>query len=550
MKSIKKIVEDSVQNNKDEIVNQIHKKRMPLIINILKTINKKKNKIVIKGFCLIKIFGTNEHDTDHIKVLINNEEYKIKFKIKNGIPFIKKYRFNLYKIEIPLKKIIKMDIQNKIQIAYKDLNYGRIIYNCFDLLKGKNKNSKIIHHNDKSIYLRQTPKNTMYLTIREENKYDYLKGKIKILSGYILSKFLIKKDILLFFEKESSRYEESASVVYEKLIDEGYQNAYYILNKDNPKYKNLHSKYKKNIIFKDSLKHIIYFFKCQKFIGSEDIAHSMQLRIANKLVIDKYNKKNIMYVFLQHGVMYMVSLNSDLRTGFSLKNIKLHRIVTSSKEEAKHFIDLGGFKEENLYICGLPKFDKAIKSEAADKIVIMPTWRRWEANEASIDYENTKYYKMIQRIFNSVPKNLKDKVIILPHPLMLKEIKHNKEYKKYIPSGDFTYDDILKECKLLITDYSSIAYDAFYRGSNVIFYWEEKEECMKKYGENTILMLNDSNCFGDICYNIEELSEIIEKNYNNIQNENYKKKFKKIVQFDDNKNTERLIELLKKDQVL
>jgi len=41
------------------------------------------------------------------------------------------------------------------------------------LKTGKYRNSNIILLNNLSIYLRQTIKNTMYLTVRETNKYDY-----------------------------------------------------------------------------------------------------------------------------------------------------------------------------------------------------------------------------------------------------------------------------------------------------------------------------------------------------------------------------------------
>ena len=390
----------------------------------------------------------------------------------------------------------------------------------------------------------------MYLTIRETNKYDYLNGKIKVFLSYILSKIYLKKDIILLYEKECSRYEESASILYEKLIDQHYNNAYFIINRDNQVLKTLSKKYKKNIIYKDSLKHLIYFFKCRKFLATESLDHGLQLRIANRFVFKKLRSKNISYVFLQHGVMYMISLDSDLRTGFRKQDCKLHKIIVSSNLEAKHFTDLGGFDIEDLYICGLPKFDKAVRNKTADKIVIMPTWRRWEVNLASTDYEKTKYFKMIKRIINGIPKELRDKVIMLPHPLMLQVIKNNEKYKKYIPSGDFTYDEILKNCSILITDYSSISYDAFYRGANVIFYWEEKDECLEKYGENTKLMLNEKNAFGDIAYNKKEISELIKNNYMTNQRKKYINRYKKIVEFSDNKNTERLIRMLKKDNVL
>lgn len=561
-RKVSQISEDELDENEvvediEEIVEnpdgtkKKRRKKLPLIINIFKNIKKKNNDVVISGLCLVKILGTKEHETDALKLQIGEEIFDIDFKIKNGIKFMRNYRFNFYKIKLPLDKVVNMDIQNKLMVLYKDFKPGRILYSVFNYTKGKNKVSKIVIHNNRSIFLRQTVKNTMYLTVREVTPYDSVWGDMKLGFGWLLSKLMLfKKDFILLFEKEASRYEESASVVFEKLIDMGYKNVYYIIDKGNIKLHEIDEKYKKNIIYKNTLKHIMYFFKCKKFVGTEALGHAMQLRVANKLVLDKLKSKDIMYVFLQHGVMYMVSLSSDLRTGFKKMDIKLHKIVTSSEEEANHFIELGGFKREDLYVCGLPKFDTAVRHDDADKIVIMPTWRRWEANEASINYENTKYYKMIKRIVETIPKKLQDKVIILPHPLMLKEIKNNKEYKNYIPEGDFTYDDILKDCRLLITDYSSIAYDAYFRGSNVIFYWEEKEECMEQYGANAKLMLNDENVFADVCYNTKDLSKVIEKNYNNQQDPKNKKKYKKIVQFDDRKNTERLIEMLIEDGIL
>jgi len=390
----------------------------------------------------------------------------------------------------------------------------------------------------------------MYLTVRETNMYDNFKGKLKIFVGFILSKIYPKKNIILLYEKECQRYEESASILYERLIDNGYDNAYYIINKDNPRLSKINSKYKQNFIYKDSLKHIIYFFKCKKFLSSESLDHAIQLRIANKRVQKKFNSKNLQYVFLQHGVMYMVSLSSDLRIGFRKKDMKLHKIVVSSKLEAQHFIDMADFKMEDLYICGLPKFDKAIRYNDADKIIIMPTWRRWEVNEATIDFKNTKYFKMIERIISGIPKEYHNKIIILPHPLIVSVLKNNPKYRKYLPNEDTTYDDILKTCSLLITDYSSISYDAFYRGSNVIFYWEEKDECMKKYGENAKLMLDEKSAFGDVVYSKDGLKKVFNDNYLKVQKEKYKNRYKKIVEFFDGKNTDRLIKMLKKDKFL
>lgn len=134
----------------------------------------------------------------------------------------------------------------------------------------------------------------------------------------------------------------------------------------------------------------------------------------------------------------------------------------------------------------------------------------------------------------------------MPHPLVLESLKNSK-LSKYI-LDDFSYDDVLAYTKVLITDYSSIAYDAFYRGSNIIFYWEEKEYCMEQYGGH--LMLNDSNAFGEICYNQQELKSIIENEYKSGHKAENIAKYRKIVKFYDNRNTHRLIGFLKKDKII
>ncbi|HHX67935.1 MAG TPA: hypothetical protein GX708_07775, partial [Gallicola sp.] len=445
--------------------------------------------------------------------------------------------------------LLKADIQNKIVVKYEGY-IGRILYNVLDYKKGKYRNSRVIINKGSSLYFRQTIKNTMYLTVREPNIYDSKLAKLKVAISKVMSKFVLNNNIILLYEKNANSYEESASILYEQLIDEGYTNCYYILDKNNSKFKELNNKYKKNIINKNSFKHLIYFFKSEKFIGTETLTHVIQLRVANRNINRKLNSKNISYVFLQHGIMYMISLDSEMRTGFHKKNYKLHRVVASSKLEAKHFVELGGFNKSDIYITGLAKFDKNHKNKTADKIVVMPTWRRWELNEARQDFTKTGYHNMIETIIDSIPIDLLQKTIVLPHPLIINYFKESNSNLKYYLPKEISYNEILKDCKLLITDYSSISFDAFYRGSNVIFYWRDKEKCLRMYGDKTKLLLNKENVFGDICYTKKELATSIINSYTNEQQLKHKKRYEQIVEFDDNKNTQRIIQKLKEDKVI
>lgn len=391
----------------------------------------------------------------------------------------------------------------------------------------------------------------MYFTVRNRNLTDSGLEQVKLNLAYCAAKVLPKKNILILYEKNCSRYEESASVLYERLWDKGYRNAYFIIDRKYPHIDSIPEKYRSNLIFKGTFKHYLYFFKATTFLGSETLVHAIDLRVANKHVTKKMNSKDLTYVFLQHGVMYMVSLDAETRDFFGANGkLSKYRVVTSSQKEADHFIELGNYEPSCLYVCGLPKYDKNQWNTDADKIVIMPTWRSWEYNDVRFDFQDSKYYQMITRIFQAIPEEYQDKVIILPHPLFFDAVKEAEfDLKKYFNSNT-KYDEILRNTKVLITDYSSIAYDAFYRGANVIFYWEEKEECLKNYGKSAKLMLNETNVFGDVCYKKEDLEKVIEKNYVDGQTPQHRDNYQQIVEFNDGKNTERLIDMLIKDEII
>ena len=537
----------------------------PIMGLITRNIREEDDRLIVSGLCVLKfskkkkIIDTNKLRLD---VPVRKDAAIVSFGKRFGAFLPKGCRINSYRMEFDIAAVKDFDIQNKLLLVFSDDDgreyEGRVLFDVADLRRGKNKNSEIFVHDGVSIYFRQNIHNTMFLTVRDTNQYDFPEGQKRIERAAKKAESLRDEDIILFFEKKCSKYEESAAVLYEKLIDMGYENAYFIVDKSIPAIEKLDEKYKKNLIDKDSDKHLEYFFASNKFISTETIEHALQLRIASKEAQDKINTntQDMMYVFLQHGPTYMVSLNMDLRNGFRKKeNYKLHKTVVSSELEAKHFIELGGMSRDDLYITGMAKFDRSYRHEGADRIIIMPTWRRWETNQARDDITQTNYYKMVKLMYDSVPDDLKDKVIILPHPLMAERFagitddSEDADLSKHILLAD-SYDEVLRDCDMLITDYSSISYDAYYRGANVVFYWAEKDECMTHYGEGTHLMLNLDNVFGPVAMNGEELEKHVKECYGREQRPEDLKRYRKIIEFHDNKNTERIIEHLKKDGVI
>ncbi len=468
--------------------------------------------------------------------------------------------FGIYTLKIPMSEAINFPATSNVTVSYKNhlglwvqchTVYFAPLGNMFLGLRGP---MNVDEETQTVAIFRQSKRNRLNVYVRSVNVTDKFSHRIKQLFAYIVA-FLWHtekaKKLVLLYEKNSSKYEESASVLYEELIDSGNENAYFIVTRDYEFLDRVPEKYRKNLVYKYTFKHYLYFFKSKTFIGTEAIAHAIDLKTFNVLALSKVGSKNLNYVFLQHGVMYMVSLDSESRGMFSRKRLNgKYRVVVSSQAESDHFTTLGRHLEEDIYITGLPKFDRNQYNENADKIVIMPTWRPWEINTARTDFTDTPYFKMIMRIYESVPEALKDKVIILPHPLILNELSKLSGSVSEKMVIDARYDDILKDTAVLITDYSSIAYDAFYRGARVVFYWEEKDYCMSQYGPSTKLMLNEKNVFGDYCYSTDGLGDIIEKNFKNPQTDEQKEKYSYLVNFHDNKNTQRLIDFLKRDGII
>ncbi len=487
---------------------------------------------------------------------VGEHTYKPRFFGKNKRSYSHK---GIYLLSIPVEDMLNNSAKESVFMCFDYegrrvdgvIRYFSPMKNLFIGLRGPMN----VHKKTQTVAVfRQLQGNELIVYVRSKNKTDKIIERIKQTIAFGISLLWDSKKskkLVLLFEKNSSKYEESASVLFEELINSGYNNAYFIVDKKYEYLDRIPEKYRKNIIYKYSFKHYLYFFKAKTFIGTEAIAHAFDLKTCNILPLYKISRKNLNYVFLQHGVMYMVSLDSESREMFKRKELTgKYRVVVSSKAESDHFTTLGRHLEEDIYISGLPKFDRNTLNADAEKIVIMPTWRPWEINTARADFAESPYFKMLMKLYDNVPDELKDKVIILPHPLVVNELsKASAEVAGKVLLGA-RYDDVLREARLLITDYSSIAFDAFYRGSNVIFYWEEKDYCMAQYGPSTKLMLNEENVYGDFFYNEEGLTESIAFNYSNPQTEEHKKRYSRLVDYHDGKNTQRLIEFLKNDKII
>lgn len=492
---------------------------------------------------------TGALDYDDLSIGIGEKQYALDAFPRGGlrIPGKRNIRIGFYKVRLPLGDLEALPTQTGLRLIYsgpEDAWFDvPLAYAGLSQLR-LHRHGRLfpLHDGASRAVVRQTGSGRMYLTLRETNVTDSLGSTVKIFAAR-LAALIPSKEKVLLYEKKSSRYEESASVVFESLVDSGRDDVFFIL--DPAKLDDVPEKYRSRIIPRFSFKHFYYFFTARTLIGTELAVHAAELRTINRLLLSRLRSPKLRFVFLQHGVMYMVALSSKQR-GFFRAGAgfpKHAKIVCSSELEKRHFVEQAGFRPEDLYVCGLPKFDHAALAPGADRILIMPTWRPWEYNAVRTDAERSGYVVMLRQMYDAVPEHLKDRVWILPHPLV-REALESSPLGEHLWAGD-SYDSALRRGTLLITDYSSIAYDAFYRGASVVFWWKDKDDCMDRYGGH--LMLTEQTAFGPVSYDGDALGKAIIACYEEPQDPEYVQRYEQIVEFHDGRNTERLIDMMERD---
>lgn len=471
--------------------------------------------------------------------------------------FGKVYILGYYKLIIDTSVLVNAEIHNPLKkvLYINNTSYYSGVRNnpLFQIVMSLIMWRYIIFQNGKSIFFRLSPNFKSIITIRNTVISDGRKHQLMLtLVGFIsvILFWLPKKwRPVLVYEKESEKFEESASIIFTYIKERGHNNVFFIISKDGLERYNVPKRLAPYLLIKGTFKHYLYFGLCKIFIGTEAPAHAIDLRVVHPFAVLKLWLNKVEFVFLQHGVMYMVSLASETRKSFrrgKLYPIKT-KIVVSSDLEAEHFIKDGNYLPSDLYITGLPKFDNPVHNVDADSIVVMPTWRPWEYNLISSDtYQESGYYKMLHSIVDAIPEKLLDKLIVLPHPLF-EEALRGSDLQQYMIVNE-PYENILQNCNVLITDYSSISFDAFNRGCNVVFWWKDKKDCMEKYKGH--LMLTEELAFGPVVNSGEELTKEVTQLYNSVVSPHYRDNFRKLVKNFNGKSTETLYKKIVEDNLI
>ena len=247
-------------------------------------------------------------------------------------------------------------------------------------------------------------------------------------------------------------------------------------------------------------------------------------------------------IFLQHGV------TKDNVSSWLHKNDKnLSLIVTVSDEEKKSFMDDGyNYDEEIIQTLGFPRFDNLTKENTNKQIIIMPSWREDLYDQTPNYIKESEYFKNINSLINNpqlieICKKYNYKIIFKPHPLVYEFIELFDTNDYTIIDENTTYQDLFKSSDLLITDYSSVAFDFAYMKKPLIYYQYGND-----YNFREGYFKYKTMGFGEVIKSQEDLIKIVQQYLENDckMKDEYKKRVDTFYRYKDKNNCKRVYEYI------
>lgn len=208
--------------------------------------------------------------------------------------------------------------------------------------------------------------------------------------------------------------------------------------------------------------------------------------------------------------------------------------VVGSKKMGEVFIRSYGVKESNICYTGFPRTDYLLKEEkvkncesSQTKILYLPTYRQ-EKNQHLID-DMVKLMKDLDDTFQL-------KIKTHPHEEITQEELIKTSSQIELVKSDASADTLLLEADILITDYSSVAFDysLINPAGKLIFYWYDEARYIKETG----LQPNIKESLpSQVCHSIEEVVAEIKSQQQDLSH------FNKIWNtYNDGQATKRLLE--------
>lgn len=262
------------------------------------------------------------------------------------------------------------------------------------------------------------------------------------------------------------------------------ENFYYIIDKNSEQLEKI--KDLGNIIYYKSFKHYLYYVLARKLICAHVASctpdHAIIWKLEEKKIIKKHR------IFIQHGI------TKEVISSLMYETSSITTFICGAKPEYDFIKANFNYPENSVKYLGFCRFDALHQIETKKQILVMPTWRQWFGMNGIIkmsvnQFLKSNYFINYSNLINNTEliEFLEEfnytLIFYLHHEMQCYRQYFSSKSKNIIVAIDQDYDvqQLLKESEILITDYSSIAFDFAYMRKPLIYYQFDCDEYYKNH---------------------------------------------------------------------
>ena len=194
--------------------------------------------------------------------------------------------------------------------------------------------------------------------------------------------------------------------------------------------------------------------------------------------------QNFKFVFLQHGITL-----HDQSSWFN--GMGLAKLIAGATPEYRDFVDPDStylFTKKEVALTGFPRHDGLLaKPATSDIILLFPTWRQSLVERSAKKdgqrtlkkgFEKTEYVIAWRELLNSpglkaVSERYGKQLVFCIHPNFANELAAFKvpaHVRAVNPLTDTSLQPLLRQATVMVSDYSSILFDAAYLQKPIVYY--------------------------------------------------------------------------------
>lgn len=278
----------------------------------------------------------------------------------------------------------------------------------------------------------------------------------------------------LLYEFEAKAAQDNAVALFEYLCENRKDiDARFIIDRGSPDAARLRG-YGRRIIHRYSLRHYWSLLTAKILVSSQSRYHGYRLAPPKSDPIASAMAEKP-FVFLQHGIIALKKI------GFHRKNprVACDLFFSSTRTEQEIICREYGYSDTEVPVVGLPRFDLLQDiSMNHREILVMPTWRKWLHNSTLDEFASSDFFMHYSSLLNShlleeTCRKLGLKVRFYMHPMMARHtgaFKNMPAHVELVSAGSVPLNELMMKARVLITDYSSVAWDFMYMKKPVAFF--------------------------------------------------------------------------------